>query len=102
MIVFPLIFFVFSLVVFLGVYADEFKSMTMIGVIGRGFSREKMVIVKFIDSLLLLILQTGGFALVLFIGIKLCRALKDFVHGLKDLPCAGLYDYGGVYVLSYE
>lgn len=69
--VFPLIFFVFSLVVFLGVYADEFKSMTMIGVIGRGFSREKMVIVKFIDSLLLLILQTGGFALVLFIGIKL-------------------------------
>ena len=69
--VIPMIFFVFSLVVFMGVYADEFKSMTMIGVIGRGFSREKMVFVKFIDSLLLLILQTGGFALVLFIGIKL-------------------------------
>ena len=69
--VIPVIFFVFSLVVFMGVYADEFKSMTMIGVIGRGFSREKMVLVKFIDSVLLLLLQTGGFALVLFIGIKI-------------------------------
>lgn len=65
----PFIFFIFCLVVFLGVYADEFKSMTMIGVIGRGLSRKKLVIAKFIDSVLLLCIQTGGFALVLFLGI---------------------------------
>ena len=69
--VIPAIFFVFTLVVFLGVYADEFKSMTMIGVIGHGLSRKKLVIAKFIDSVLLLVIQTGGFALVLFLGIRL-------------------------------
>ena len=34
-----------------GVYGDEFKSMAMIGVIGRGISRDKFVIAKFLDAL---------------------------------------------------
>ena len=33
----------------LGIYADEYKSMVMIGVIGRGISRDKFVLGKFGD-----------------------------------------------------
>ncbi len=36
----------------LGIYGDEFKSMVMIGVIGRGISREKFVLAKFLDLLI--------------------------------------------------
>ncbi len=39
----------------LGVYGDEFKSMAMIGVIGRGISRDKFVISKFLDALFLIL-----------------------------------------------
>lgn len=39
--------------VLLGVYGDEFKSMVMIGVIGRGISRDKFVLAKFFDTLIL-------------------------------------------------
>ena len=41
----------------LGIYADEFKSMVMIGVIGRGLSRDKFVFGKFLDLCLLTILM---------------------------------------------
>ena len=37
----------------LGIYADEFKSMSMITVIGRGISREKFVLTKFLDLCLM-------------------------------------------------
>ena len=40
-----------------GVYADEFKSMVMIGVIGRGLSRDKFVFGKFLDLCILTILM---------------------------------------------
>ena len=33
----------------LGIYADEFKSMVMIGVIGRGLSRDKFVTVGILN-----------------------------------------------------
>ena len=47
-------FFLFGLVVFMGVYADEFTSLAMDGVIGRGISRGKYVLAKFLDSLIIL------------------------------------------------
>ncbi len=37
----------------IGIYADEFKSMSMITVIGRGISREKFVLAKFLDTCIL-------------------------------------------------
>ena len=39
------------------IYADEFKSMVMIGVIGRGLSRDKFVIGKFLDLCVLTVLM---------------------------------------------
>ena len=41
----------------LGIYADEFKSMVMIGVIGRGLSRDKFVIGKFLDLCVMTVLM---------------------------------------------
>ena len=45
--------FALSLVIFLVLFTDDFKSMTMIGMIGYGMSRKKLVITKFIDSVVL-------------------------------------------------
>ncbi len=44
----------------LGVYRDEFKSMALIGVIGRGIDRVKFVLAKFLDIVIL-----GGFMFIL-------------------------------------
>lgn len=41
----------------LGIYADEFKSMVMIGVIGRGLSRDKFVFGKFLDLCVMTLLM---------------------------------------------
>lgn len=41
----------------LGIYGDEFKSMAMITVIGRGLTRAKFVFAKFIDTLILVALM---------------------------------------------
>lgn len=43
----------------LGIYGDEFKSMAMITVIGKGLTRAKFVFAKFIDTLILVALMTG-------------------------------------------
>ena len=43
----------------LGIYGDEFKSMVMIGVIGRGITRVKFVLAKFFDTMLLVALMLG-------------------------------------------
>ena len=40
----------------MGIYGDEFKAMTMIGIIGRGLDRDKYVLSKFLDMLIV-----GGF-----------------------------------------
>ena len=57
----------FGLSIFLGVYADEFRSKSMQAMIGRGISRTKIVLVKFIDSVLLTVLIYGIFSLLLFV-----------------------------------
>ena len=45
--------FALSIIIFIVLFADDFKSMTMIGMIGYGMSRKKLVITKFIDSVIL-------------------------------------------------
>lgn len=52
----------------IGIYTDEFKSMVMIGVIGRGITREKFVLTKFLDLLALMFqmqLLTALYVLIL-------------------------------------
>ena len=62
--------------VLFGVYGDEFKSMAMIGVIGRGITREKFVFTKFLDGCLLSLLMVCISAVYILIleavfGVKL-------------------------------
>ncbi len=40
---------VFSFLIFLTVYTEDYKSMTLITVIGKGYSRIKVVLAKFLD-----------------------------------------------------
>ena len=59
----------FGLVVLLSVFGDEFRSMTLISVIGRGISRWKFILAKFLDSLFLL----GQMYLLYGLGVMLMR-----------------------------
>ncbi|MBQ1489349.1 MAG: hypothetical protein IIZ41_11420, partial [Lachnospiraceae bacterium] len=42
-----------SIVIFLALFVDDFKSMSMTQMIGYGMSRKKIVLSKFIDSVIL-------------------------------------------------
>ncbi|MCR5304601.1 MAG: hypothetical protein K6E33_08575 [Lachnospiraceae bacterium] len=59
--------FIFGIVTLVGVYGDEFKSMSMSNVIGRGLSRKKIVIAKFLDSLVIMVMLTFVYAVVIFL-----------------------------------
>lgn len=59
----------FGLVVLLSVFGDEFRSMTLISVIGRGVSRWKFILAKFLDTLFLL----GQMFLLFGLGVVLMR-----------------------------
>ena len=50
----PIVYLLTSLAVLLGVYGDDQKSGALSTVIGRGFSRTKVVFAKFLDSVILL------------------------------------------------
>ena len=54
--------FVLGFVLLSGVYSDEYRNMTMIATIGRGISRKKYVLAKFLDGMLLTMLCFSLFA----------------------------------------
>ena len=54
-----------GLAILFGVYSDDFRSMTYTAVIGRGLSREKLVLAKLLDTLILTVFFYGIIALVL-------------------------------------
>ncbi len=53
--------FVFSLVIYLGVFADEFRSMALTTVIGHGIPRRKVVFAKLLDSIFLICFMMLGY-----------------------------------------
>ncbi|MCR5404226.1 MAG: hypothetical protein K6E91_10485 [Butyrivibrio sp.] len=78
--------------VLLGVYGDEFKSMVMIGVIGRGISRDKFVLAKFFDTLILAFIITALTAI--YVGIlQLVFGVTLNAAEMKYLICTYVFDY---------
>ena len=78
--------------VLFGVYGDEFKSMAMICVIGRGITRNKFVLTKFADSCLLSLLMSGVTAVYIVIlrivfGVSLTGSQNIF------LVCMFIFNY---------
>ncbi len=85
---------VLGVAVFLAVYADDFKSMTIISVIGRGNSRLKVILAKFINSVIITLLLYAIFSLQVFIMTK--------VMGITLLPdeslALGLAIFRGIFL----
>ena len=83
-----------GIAVFLAVYADDFKSMTLISVIGRGNSRLRIILAKFINSVIITVVLFAIMALNIFI---LSKAM-----GISMLPderlCVILVIIYGTYV----
>lgn len=91
--------------VLLGVYGDEFKSMAMIGIIGRGISREKFVLAKFFDAMIIsfqMVFLTAVYVLILkaVFGITLtaaetkylvCMFVFDFISTVSYLTFAAIF-----------
>lgn len=61
---------VIGIAVFLAVYNDDFKSMTIISIIGRGNSRLRIIIAKFINSVIITLILYAVFALQVLIMTK--------------------------------
>ena len=66
---------VMGLVVFMGVFADEFKNMALSNVIGRGFSRIKVVAAKLLDSVIIMALISVILVIVMLICGKVLGAV---------------------------
>ena len=56
--------------IFLAVYADDFKAMTLISIIGRGNSRLQVVIAKFINSVIITFILYAIYGVMLMIMTK--------------------------------
>ncbi len=70
---------VFSFLIFFTIYSEDYKSMTLITVIGKGYPRMKLVFAKF------LAVVVSSFALTLFYGIiTLLFALALGQHPLPE------------------
>ena len=68
----------------LNIYAADFKAMSLIGVIGRGISREKLILAKCVDTLLILInmyLIAGLYVMLLknLLGISITSLEAKFI-----------------------
>ena len=75
--------FVFCLNTLISVYADEFKSSAYITVIGKGLSRTKLVIAKFIDCHILLIIQyVLSSVVILAMGAIMGHTLRGHFLGI--------------------
>ncbi|MBR4575467.1 MAG: ABC transporter permease [Lachnospiraceae bacterium] len=85
---------VIGIAVFLAVYNDDFKSMTIISIIGRGNSRLRIIIAKFINSVIITLILYAVFALQVLVMTK--------VIGMELLPdervalCLGVFR--GIYI----
>lgn len=66
---------VFSLSALIEVYSDEFRSQVYIAAIGRGLSRTKFVIAKFIDCMVLLAVQYAASG----VAVVICGAVTGHV-----------------------
>ncbi len=76
-------FFLISIPTFLGVYTDEFKSGSMINIIGGGLSRKKVIIAKLIDVAIIFL----AYYAVLYIIIL----IKNTTAGIAVTPKQNLF-----------
>ncbi len=77
----------FGLIIFLTVYADEFRSMAMTHAIGRGISRGKVILTKFLNSLFASVLLFSLLTVVIlvFTAIMWLTGLEFSFDELKAL-----------------
>lgn len=85
---------VIGIAVFLAVYTDDFKSMTLISIIGRGNSRLRIVIAKFINSVIITLILYSIFALQVLVMTKATG--MELMPDEKLALCLGLFR--GIYI----
>ena len=83
-----------GLFLILNIYADDFKSMAFINVVGRGISRGKLIIAKYIDTILIMvnIYIVSGFltvAMKFITGTRLSPTEIQFIvlRFISDMIC---------------
>lgn len=69
---------VIGLILVMSIYSDEFKSMMLISTIGRGLTREKYILAKLLDALIVLTIAYGAAGVAVFVTrIATGTALND-------------------------
>lgn len=85
---------IIGLIVLFGVYADDFRSMSYICVIGRGLTRSKLVLAKLLDTVILTVFIYGIITLVLGLGLK--------AVGCSFTPRLGRAFYMTIFITIYK
>ena len=63
----PFLEFVFGILTLVYVYGEEVRSMTMVTAIGRGLTREKLILAKFLDTVIISVMLNVVMSLFIFI-----------------------------------
>ena len=63
----PFLEFIFGILTLVYVYGEEVRSMTMVTAIGRGLTREKLILAKFLDTVIISIVLNVVMSLFIFI-----------------------------------
>ena len=85
---------IIGLIVLFGVYADDFRSMSYICIIGRGLTRSKLVLAKLLDTVILTVFIYGIITLVLGLGLK--------AAGCSFTPRLGRAFYMTIFITIYK
>lgn len=79
--------------VFLAVYGDEFRTMTITTVIGAGYSRLKVIISKFIDSIILIV----GFFILSALSVPVLAKMTGITMSSEEIRIVMLSLLIGIY-----
>ena len=85
---------VIGIAVFLAVYNDDFKSMIIISIIGRGNSRLRIIIAKFINSVIITLILYAVFALQILVMTKAIGI--ELIPDERLALCLGVFR--GIYI----
>ncbi len=85
---------VIGIAVFLAVYSDDFKSMTIISIIGRGNSRLRIIIAKFINSVIITLILYAISALQILVMTKAIG--MELMPDERVALCLGVFR--GIYI----
>ena len=82
-----------GLIIFMGIYVDEFRNMALSNAIGRGVSRNRIIIAKLLDCVILLLVST----IIYTVFLLICGKVTGTTMSPTESQAFWLYAFTGFY-----